>query len=75
MYKRIKELKYTPEKAFDTPPTKRNVYSEIEYKGEVRTLKEWCELLDLNYAVVRRRLTDEKMDPAEAFEKPIQKRK
>jgi len=49
---------------------KRNNYYVV-YKGEKKTLKEWCEKFSLNFSTMRHRLYDEKLAPEIAFERPI----
>lgn len=45
------------------------------YKGEYKTLKEWCETLNLNYDTIRCRIGVYKWNVDKAFETPIKSRK
>ena len=44
----------------------------IEYKGEVKTLSEWCDELDIEYFRTKARLNTCHMTPEQAFELPKQ---
>lgn len=44
----------------------------IEYKGEVKTLSEWCDELGLEYFRTKARLNTCNMTPEQAFELPKQ---
>ncbi len=41
----------------------------VTYRGETRLLKEWCELLNLNYDTVFHRIKKQHLEPKEALEK------
>lgn len=43
----------------------------IEYKNEKHTLKEWCDILKLNYKTIQTRINSLKWDAEKAFETPI----
>jgi len=51
--------------------TRRNL--NIKYKGETKTLAQWCEFLNMPYHTVYHRLYDEKWDIEKAFTKGIGK--
>jgi len=42
----------------------------ITYKGETKSLPEWCECLGLSYSMVMTRLKREKLTTEQAFERP-----
>lgn len=42
----------------------------VRYKGETKTLSEWCEVLCLNYATINQRLNKLKWSVQRAFETP-----
>jgi len=39
----------------------------LEYKGQTKTLKQWCELLNLPYPIIRHRITDLNWTAEKAF--------
>ncbi len=45
-----------------------------EYKGEIKTLSEWCNLLNLKYPVIEQRLRVAGMNVEKAFEQSLQQR-
>ena len=45
--------------------TRKNVI--VEFRGERHPISEWCEILDLNYNLIRQRIYRDKMTPEEAF--------
>lgn len=51
----------------------RNVL--VEYKGETKTLKDWCDQFGLNYGTTRARLKIYEYTPEEAFNKGYMERK
>jgi len=80
MYSRMKGYGWTVEEAFETIKPKkekvenkrnRNIYKKIiEYKGEQKTLKEWCKHLDLNYQTAYSRLKGYGWSVEDTFEMP-----
>jgi len=51
--------------------TRKNVF--IEYRGEIKTLSEWCEKLDLAYYTIQSRIKKLGWSVEKAFEMPIRK--
>jgi len=45
----------------------------LEYKGEVKSLIEWCEILGLKYSTIRARLNKYHWSVEKSFNKPIKK--
>ena len=52
--------------------TRRNTV--IEFRGETKTLPEWCRLLNLNYDATRQRINRLKWSPEKSFTMPVSKK-
>lgn len=45
----------------------------VEYKGEIKPLSEWCDLLNLKYITIYQRIYKRKQSHEEALSTPVQK--